>query len=67
MDWEFDHETLATKVAKMRKKQDGEVDNPVSSPRPSARKSGLIEGGSKIPKGKRSTPQAAPVYGTCRR
>jgi hypothetical protein len=31
-DWEFDNETLAAKIAKLKKKQDGEVDNPPSSP-----------------------------------
>jgi hypothetical protein len=27
-DWEFDNKTLASKIAKLKKKQDGEVDNP---------------------------------------
>jgi hypothetical protein len=27
-DWEYDNETLAAKIAKLKKKQDGEVDNP---------------------------------------
>jgi hypothetical protein len=27
-DWEFDYEMLAIKIAKLKKKQDGEVDNP---------------------------------------
>jgi hypothetical protein len=27
-DWEFDNETLASNIAKLKKKQDGEVDNP---------------------------------------
>jgi hypothetical protein len=31
-DWEFDNETLAAKIAKLKKKQDGEVDNPPASP-----------------------------------
>jgi hypothetical protein len=30
-DWEYDSETLAAKIAKMKKKQDGEVDNPPAS------------------------------------
>jgi hypothetical protein len=31
-DWEFDNETLATKITKLKKKQDGEVDNPPPTP-----------------------------------
>jgi hypothetical protein len=30
--WEFDNETLAIHLAKLKKKRDGEVDNPLSSP-----------------------------------
>jgi hypothetical protein len=30
-DWEYDTETLAAKIAKLKKKQDGEVDNPLAS------------------------------------
>jgi hypothetical protein len=30
--WEFDNETLAVHLAKLKKKHDGEVDNPLSSP-----------------------------------
>jgi hypothetical protein len=30
--WEFDNETLAVHLAKLKKKRDGEVDNPMSSP-----------------------------------
>jgi hypothetical protein len=30
-DWEYDTETLAAKIAKQKKKQDGEVDNPPAS------------------------------------
>jgi hypothetical protein len=31
-DWDYDNETLAAKIAKLKKKQDGEVDNPPSTP-----------------------------------
>jgi hypothetical protein len=31
-DWEFDNEALAAKIAKLKKKQDGKVDNPPSTP-----------------------------------
>jgi hypothetical protein len=30
-DWEFNNETLAANIAKLKKKQDGEVDNPPAS------------------------------------
>jgi hypothetical protein len=30
-DWEYDNETLAQKIAKLKKKQDGEVENPPAS------------------------------------
>jgi hypothetical protein len=33
--WEFDNETIASRIAKLKKKRDGEVENPVSSPIPS--------------------------------
>jgi hypothetical protein len=32
-DWEYDNETLAQKIAKLKKKQDGEVHNSPASPR----------------------------------
>jgi hypothetical protein len=31
-DWEYDNETLTEKIAKLKKKQYGEVDNPPSTP-----------------------------------
>jgi hypothetical protein len=31
-DWEYDNETLAAKIAKLKKKQDGEVENPPATP-----------------------------------
>jgi hypothetical protein len=33
--WEFDNETIASRIAKLKKKRDGKVENPVSSPIPS--------------------------------
>ena len=30
--WEFDNETLAVKLSKLKKRQDGEVDNPPAAP-----------------------------------
>jgi hypothetical protein len=31
-DWEYDNETIAQKIAKLKKKQDGEVHNSPASP-----------------------------------
>jgi hypothetical protein len=34
--WEFDNETIAACIAKLKKRNDGEVDDPVASPIPAA-------------------------------
>jgi hypothetical protein len=62
-DWEFDNETLASKIAKLKKKQDGEVDNP-----PAAQsKLDLLKevvATSNVSKAKRSMAVVSPIAGT---
>jgi hypothetical protein len=63
-DWELDNETLVAKIAKLKKKQDGEVDNPPAS----ASKVDLakeVAAASQVSKAKRSVAAVSPVSGTC--
>jgi hypothetical protein len=62
-DWEFDNETLAAKITKLKKKQDGEVDNPPSTP------SNMdlpkeVAAAAQVSKAKRSMAVVSPVSGT---
>jgi hypothetical protein len=61
-DWEFDNETLAAKIAKLKKKQDGEVDNPPSTPVQDLAKE--IAATSQVSKAKRSMAMTPPMAGT---
>jgi hypothetical protein len=61
-DWEFDNETLAAKIAKLKKKQDGEVDNPPASPIQDLAKE--VAAVVQVYKAKRSMSMTSPVSGT---
>jgi hypothetical protein len=61
-DWEFDNETLAAKIAKLKKKQDGEVDNPPASPIQNLAKE--VAAAAHVSKAKRSMAVTSPVSGT---
>jgi hypothetical protein len=61
-DWEFDNETLAAKIAKLKKKQDGEVDNPPSTPVQDLAKE--IAAATQVSKAKRSMAMTSPLAGT---
>jgi hypothetical protein len=62
-DWEYDNETLAQKIAKLKKKQDGEVHNSPASPRnPDLVKEAVTSAPSA--KARRSTAIVSPVTGT---
>ena len=66
-NWEFDHETLAAKVARLKKKQDGEVENPAPvSPPAVPNLEAVLAAESSMVRAKRSMPSAAPVSGTRR-
>jgi hypothetical protein len=61
-DWEYDNETLVAKIAKLKKKQDGEVENPPSTP------AGIdlakeVAATSQVSKAKHSTVVVSPVSG----
>jgi hypothetical protein len=62
-EWEYDTETLAAKITKLKKKQDGEVDNPPTS----ATKIDLakeVAATSHVSKAKRSTAVVSPISGS---
>jgi hypothetical protein len=62
-DWEYDNETLAAKIAKLKKKQDGEVDNPPSTPcNPDL--AGEVATSAQVVKPKRSTVVVSPISGS---
>jgi hypothetical protein len=62
-DWEYDNETLAENIVKLKKKQDGEVDNPPSTPHnPDLAKE--VEATSQVAKAKRSAAVVSPISGT---
>jgi hypothetical protein len=62
-DWEYDNETLAAKIAKLKKKQDGEVDNPPSTPcNPDL--VGEVAASAQVVKAKRSTTVVSPISGS---
>jgi hypothetical protein len=61
-DWEFDNETLAAKIAKLKKKQDGKMDNPPASPIQDLAKE--VAAVSQVSKAKRSMAMMSPVAGT---
>jgi hypothetical protein len=63
-DWEFDNETLAAKIAKLKKKQDGEVDNPPSTPS-NVDLAKEVAAAAQVSKAKRSVVVVSPVSGTC--
>jgi hypothetical protein len=62
-DWEYDNETIAQKIAKLKKKQDGEVHNSPASPRdPDLVKEAATSAPSA--KARRSAAVVSPVSGT---
>jgi hypothetical protein len=62
-DWEYDNETLAAKIAKLKKKQDGEVDNPPSTPcKPDLAEE--MAASVQVAKAKRSASVVSPIAGT---
>jgi hypothetical protein len=61
-DWEFDNETTSAKIAKLKKKQDGEVDNPPSTPVQDLAKE--IAAATQVSKAKRSMAMSSPLAGT---
>jgi hypothetical protein len=62
-DWEYDNETLAAKIAKLKKKQDGEVDNPPSSPC-NLDLAGELAAAAQVVKAKRSVAVVSPISGS---
>jgi hypothetical protein len=59
-DWEFDNETLASKIAELKKKQDCEVDNPpAAQAKPDLAKE--VAATSKVSKAKRSMAVISPI------
>jgi hypothetical protein len=62
-DWEYDNETLAAKIAKLKKKQDGEVDNPPSSPC-NLDLAGEVAAAAQVVKAKRSVAVVSPISGS---
>jgi hypothetical protein len=62
-DWEFDNETLAAKIAKLKKKQYGEVDNPPSTPS-NMDLAKEVAAAAQVSKAKRSVAVVSPVSGT---
>jgi hypothetical protein len=65
-DWEFDNETLASKIAKLKKKQDGEVHNPPSTPLTPSNVdlAKEVAASAQVSKAKRSMAVVSPVSGT---
>jgi hypothetical protein len=64
-NWEYDSETLAEKIAKLKKKQDGEVENPpASAPKIDLAKE--VAASSQVSKAKRSAAVVSPISGSCR-
>jgi hypothetical protein len=62
-DWEYDNETIAQKITKLKKKQDGEVHNSPASPRnPDLAKEAVSS--TPVAKAKRSAVVVFPVSGT---
>jgi hypothetical protein len=62
-DWEYDNETIAQKIAKLKTKQDGEVHNSPASPRnPDLAKEAASS--TPVAKAKRSVVVVFPVSGT---
>jgi hypothetical protein len=62
-NWDFDNETLAQKIAKLKKKQDGEVHNSPASPRnPDLAKE--VAASAPATKAKRSASLVSPIAGT---
>jgi hypothetical protein len=62
-DWEYDNETLAAKIAKLKKKKDGEVDNPPSSPC-KTNLAGEVAAAAQVAKAKRSAAVVSPISGS---
>jgi hypothetical protein len=65
-DWEFDNETLASKIAKLKKKQDGEVHNPPSTPLTPSNVdlAKEVAAAAQVSKAKHSMAVVSPVSGT---
>jgi hypothetical protein len=62
-NWEYDSETLAEKIAKLKKKQDGEVENPpASAPKIDLAKE--VAASSQVSKAKRSAAVVSPISGS---
>jgi hypothetical protein len=62
-NWEYDNETLAQKIAKLKKKQDGEVHNSPASPRnPDLAKE--VAASAPAAKARRSVVVTSPISGT---
>jgi hypothetical protein len=59
-DWEYDNETLAQKIAKLKKKQDGEVDNPPANKLDSTKEAAGAPGVSNV---KKSGATVSPIMG----
>jgi hypothetical protein len=62
-DWEFDNETLASRIAKLKKKKDGEVENPPADDArvDLAKEVAAVVG---VSKAKRSKAIISPISGT---
>jgi hypothetical protein len=63
-DWEFNNETLATKIVKLKKKQDGEVDNPPSTPS-NVDLAKEVVAVAQVSKAKSSMRVVSPILGMC--
>jgi hypothetical protein len=62
-NWDYDSETLAEKIAKLKRKQDGEVDNPpASAPKMDLAKE--VAASSQVSKAKRSVAVVSPISGS---
>jgi hypothetical protein len=62
-NWEYDSETLAEKIAKLKKKQDGEVDNPLASA-PKIDLAKEVAASTQVSKAKRSAAVVSPISGS---
>jgi hypothetical protein len=62
-DWEYDNEMLAAKIAKLKKKQDGEVDNPPASPC-TTNLAGEVAAAAQVAKAKRSAVVVSSISGS---
>jgi hypothetical protein len=66
-DWENDQETLAEKIAKLKRKQDGKVDNPPSriKKKPGVKPKRAVVTSSPVTATRRSTRARARIQSTC--